>query len=222
MAKRKASTLMDSNEEATSTSVVQPEDVDEGHRFGNFRNYYAFHPTSARLRHLTDILTYIGKNCSKTTKTFEYCDLGCNEGDLTMEVADALEQQVDCPVHFTGIDMDTVLIDRAKKKLVSNDKASNDRLTGEFAAGNVCTELRVLLNDKSKGRRTGEFVAGNVCTDLDTLLEDDSVDLTSLFSTTMWIHLHAGDDGLRKLLEQVCRKTTQFVLIEPQPSKWYV
>jgi hypothetical protein len=38
----------------------------------------------------------------------------------------------------------------------------------------------------------------------------------------MWIHVHAGDEGLRQVLEQACLKTKQFLLIEPQPSKWYV
>ena len=44
-------------------------------------------------------------------------------------------------------------------------------------------------------------------------------DLTSIFSTTMWIHIHSGDDGLVAFLERAC-SLTEYLLVEPQPSKW--
>ena len=45
-------------------------------------------------------------------------------------------------------------------------------------------------------------------------------DLTSIFSTTMWIHIHSGDDGLVAFLKRAC-SMTNYLLIEPQPSKCY-
>ena len=44
--------------------------------------------------------------------------------------------------------------------------------------------------------------------------------LTTIFSTTMWIHVHGGDDGLKSFLERACDWTSKFLLVEPQPSGW--
>jgi hypothetical protein len=54
-----------------------------------------------------------------------------------------------------------------------------------------------------------------------TLLKNKRFHLTSIFSTTMWIHIHAGDDGLKDFLKRAC-SISDMILIEPQPSKWYV
>jgi len=96
------------------------DDNDKGHRFGNFPNYYAFHPPANRLQVLarTGILNYIrngllsvfSSSNSSTDEEYEqrtkrikqdekmtttinyyyYCDLGCNAGELTMAMATAL------------------------------------------------------------------------------------------------------------------------------------
>merc|ERR1712224_1073186 len=70
------------------------------------------------------------------------------------------------------------------------------------------------------GNIEGSFDVGNICTDLDRL-EDESVDLISLLSTTMWIHIHTGDDGLKSVLEALCRKSRKYIIIEPQTSTCY-
>jgi hypothetical protein len=44
--------------------------------------------------------------------------------------------------------------------------------------------------------------------------------LTTIFSTTMWIHVHSGDNGLRSFIERACHWTALFLLVEPQPSGW--
>jgi Bicoid-interacting protein 3 (Bin3). len=36
----------------------------------------------------------------------------------------------------------------------------------------------------------------------------------------MWIHIHAGDDGLVSFLRRLC-SMTEYILIEPQPSHCY-
>jgi hypothetical protein len=46
-------------------------------------------------------------------------------------------------------------------------------------------------------------------------------DLTTIFSTTMWIHVHGGDEGLKSFLERACGWTKNFLLVEPQPSGCY-
>lgn len=172
---------------------------DQGHRLGNFHNYYTFHPPSNRLdkmktliEHITSSRTSHKRQCTADRKqTFHYCDLGCNEGDLTIEIASAIQSSLDQKLNFHGIDIDPKLIERANLKW------------------------------KDTANVTGHFQAGNLCCDLDSMLEDQSVDLISLLSTTMWVHIHVGDDGLKEVLHLLCKKTRRFLLIEPQPSKCY-
>jgi SAM-dependent methyltransferase len=187
MSKRRAKVdLSEATADTPQAKALKSSAQDLGHRLGNFHNYYAFHPTSHRLSHMAEILEYICKRAT-SAEQFQYCDLGCNEGNLTLEMSHALPS----PVHFVGIEIDPVLIARAKKK---------------------CKDLKNV---------TGEFHVGDICKDLDELVKDNSMDLISLLSTTMWIHVHVGDDGLKAVLKQICRKTRRFLLIEPQPSKCY-
>ncbi len=172
----------------TTNDLLDKEDA--GHRRGNFHNYYSFHPSSLRMKNLKAILEYIGKHSFTTDNVLQYCDLGCNEGDLTIKIASALQQQLKQPIHFVGIDMDPVLIERAKTKEIANES-----VTGDFYVENICEHKSML---------------------------EQRVDVTSLLSTTMWIHIHAGDEGLKSVLEKICERTNQYILIEPQPSKWYV
>jgi len=261
---------------------------DQGHRYGNFHNYYTFHPTNERMKLLGQdggILDYIASryhgndDCEATTKTkeekfgpsspkktkleesgsssplvdsnresttkmldFGYLDVGCNEGDLTMEVAKELAHRlcssrrqhlssdassVSLLVRAKGIDIDPVLISRAKQKYSSSsssaptaaaaaltqDSANNNtppatmtpQIQASFQAVDVLSKddntLERIMNDKSQQKQ--------------------QVHLTSIFSTTMWIHIHGGDDGLSRFLETICRNTTRFIIIEAQPSKWY-
>lgn len=187
--------LRDAKEDTPQAKALKSSAQDLGHRLGNFHNYYAFNPTSHRLNHMKETLEYIFKHASSSAERFQYCDLGCNEGDLTLDMSTALQKGLMRPVHFVGIDIDPVLIDRAKEK-------------------------KCKLNNEIKDV-TGEFRVGDILQDLNHLIKNDSVDLISLLSTTMWIHVHAGDDGLQDVLKQTCQKTKRFLLIEPQPSKCY-
>jgi SAM-dependent methyltransferase len=190
----------DSIMEALTSSAA-----DLGHRLGNFHNYYHFHPPSNRLEHMEGILSHLKGTTSRkrlrvsndedgpsSVLPFRYCDLGCNEGDLTVEIAKALQDSVQQPIEFIGMDIDAELIERANTKW---------------------TDIPNVL--------TGSFEAGNICTDLDRVFKDNSMDLISLLSTTMWVHVHAGDKGLMRVLEQLCRKSRRYLIIEPQPSKCY-
>ena len=173
---------------------------DQGHRRGNFHNYYTFHPPSHRLDKMQSLLDHIVSSrapkrlCTEDrihSLTFNYCDLGCNEGDLTVEIAQAIQSNLKRKLTFHGIDMDSKLIERANSKWKNTSDIS------------------------------GSFQTGDLCRDLESFVEDSSVDLISLLSTTMWIHIHVGDAGLKQLLQCMCRKTRRFLLIEPQPSKCY-
>ena len=186
--KRKA--VVDLSE--TETPAATPEEPletskdDQGHRLGNFHNYYAFHPPSLRLDKMKDILEYIAAHNDSTT--FQYCDLGCNQGDLTVAVADALEQALKKPIVYMGIDIDPVLIERA-----------NTNHKGDFRVANILQKH-----------------------DLQVIPDQN---LISLFSVTMWLHVNSGDGGFREALLNICERCKpqgSFLLIEPQPSKWYV
>ncbi|KAI2489494.1 Bicoid-interacting protein 3 (Bin3) [Fragilaria crotonensis] len=188
--------------ESSIEHALQESAQDMGHRIGNFHNYYSFHPPSIRLQHMGAILDYVRDTSSRKRKRgereertspepFRYCDLGCNEGDLTIEIATALQGALQQPVEFKGMDIDAQLIQRANAKWKNTDNLS------------------------------GTFESANICTDLDAKIEDRSMDLISLLSTTMWVHVHAGDEGLKSVLEQLCRKSRRYLVIEPQPSKCY-
>lgn len=205
---------IDNDGEKTASSDKNADDeADQGHRYGNFRNYYTFHPPSNRIQRLGEILDYVvenrkPENLAKRPKTagaadssivkkdsFLYCDVGCNEGDLTMEVSSAIQSRLtdDISMCTTGVDLDGTLIERANSKV-----------------------------KKSKSGTKADFLKADVCA-LDQLDGSipDGLDLLSLFSTTMWLHIHAGDDGFREIIKKLCAKTKTFFLIEPQPSKWY-
>ena len=188
--------------ESSIEHALQESAQDMGHRIGNFHNYYTVHPPSIRLQRMGAILDYVrdtsprkrqrGMQDERTSpEPFRYCDLGCNEGDLTIEIARALQGALQQPVAFKGMDIDAKLIQRASAKWKNIDNLS------------------------------GTFEAANICTDLDAKIEARSMDLISMLSTTMWVHVHAGDDGLKRVLEQLCRKSSRYLVIEPQPSKCY-
>mmetsp|Transcript_28121 Transcript_28121/g.39552 ORF Transcript_28121/g.39552 Transcript_28121/m.39552 type:complete len:278 (+) Transcript_28121:80-913(+) len=174
---------------------------DQGHRFGNFHNYYQFNPPLNRLELLEPVFQYLKQTSHRKRRrteeqkekanddSFLYCDIGCNEGDLTIEMSKALHEKLCKPVDFVGFDIDPLLIERAEKKW----KDKENKIVGTFKVGNA-----EKLN-----------------------MPDRGVDMISLFSTTMWIHVHGGDVGLREALRRICNCSRQFVLIEPQPSKCY-
>jgi SAM-dependent methyltransferase len=208
--KRKRSPDDKDNKEVTSApaSTQVTSATDKGHRYGNFHSYYNFHPPVDRISLLTrkgGILEYIAKtwNPSDTGEspagTFSYVDVGCNEGDLTLEIAkailDQLKGKLQTKVTVKGIDLDPVLIQRAQEKWRQKESA-NDSIQASFQEANI------LSTEISEA-------------------EAFTADFTSIFSTTMWIHIHGGDEGLTRVLKKLCAQTRHFLLVEPQPSKCY-
>lgn len=197
---------------------------DKGHRFGNFHSYYNFNPPVQRvslLQRKGRILDYIvdAFKCkdesdtpitNKEAVTFTYADYGCNEGDLTIELCKALLERwnnkgedaavttAKIQIAAKGFDIDPVLIERAESKWKGEEYAEKG-IQASFKVAN-------LLMSTEESDETDECNA----------------DLTSLFSTTMWIHIHGGDEGLRRVLKNLCKQTRRFLLVEPQPSKCYL
>ena len=209
---------------------------DKGHRLGNFHNYYAFnHPTN-RLHVLNEsgMLNYLQadfhsgtknnvhvgsdepqeKRRKKDSNAWSYCDLGCNEGDLSLAIADAITQ-VNSVSHgkeanatsmvCLGLDIDPILIGRAKLKTVPTSIKAASFRTCNIGIGKAhLSTVQSFFDEVSKDVQTATPVRWN---------------LTSIFSTTMWIHIHYGDSGLTQFLQRVCQQT-ELLLVEPQPSKW--
>ncbi|CAN0371325.1 unnamed protein product, partial [Phaeothamnion confervicola] len=88
-------------------------------RFGNFADYYAFHPPEERLGPICiDVLRERLKLSSEERNDpFLICDVGSNEGKLTEALLDLLQTLTDRPVHVLGLDIDAALIRRAQARV---------------------------------------------------------------------------------------------------------
>lgn len=211
--------------------------LDKGHRIGNFHKYYEFNPPSNRLDVLkqSGLLEYIiatlrssasvldDKDVNTTrnmhlaptqSKKLAYCDLGCNEGNLTLTISRELGRACignGTSVHSLGLDVDKELIRRATEKserfLVQEEYPQLEKEYIMDATFQVCN----LIDEDDHLATSREFLK---------TIGRDHFDLISIFSTTMWIHIQAGDDGLISFLRRVC-SLTKLILIEPQPSKCY-
>jgi Bicoid-interacting protein 3 (Bin3) len=239
-----------------TTAVAVPNPTpDKGHRYGNFHNYYHFHPVTNRTKLLGEMLGRIASEWEKavadtttsatTTTVFRYTDVGCNEGDLTIELARLLADRLDslrskaddvvviqgtttfetaaccsnpCQgpsaammsttprVTVTGLDLDPILIERAQCKFQDlQQQERSSKIQANFRAVDVLQQG--IPEDTLAGATTAP--------------DSFAADMTTLFSTTMWIHIHGGDEGLRRVLRQICESTRYWILLEPQPSKCY-
>jgi SAM-dependent methyltransferase len=200
------SNLINSNSNSNSNS----NDVDtkiiegNGHKYGNYHDYYSFHPSNVRTSLLpigifTDIWINDNDNDDKnSSKIFNVLDVGCNEGNLTVDIYNRIRSELsdDITINVIGIDIDPELIDRANNK---NNILSNCNDSIRFITIDIMNSDSISIISKSKYH----FI--------------------SVFSVTMWIHLNHGDDGLKSFLYTIADLTTDngSLLIEPQPWKCY-
>lgn len=125
--------------------------------------------------------------------TVKSVDIGCNSGELTLALHEQL-RQMNKPVHTIGIDIDPVLIKRAKSLLVNNDFGEVDFRTMD------------LMREDERQRFVAEFCG--------------KFDICFCFGVTMWIHLNHGDEGLQQFLRWITSHC-EFLLLEPQTWKCY-
>jgi SAM-dependent methyltransferase len=177
-----------------------------GHRFGNFSNYYNFHSCEERLN---EIPLEIFHNLIKRKETLSttgtsksniiyILDVGCNEGDLSVGLLLQLRTVLptaDC--RLLAVDLDPSLIASARKKYADVTGAT-------FECIDVMSEdFEILKNEILKGQDLQSF------------------DIVSCFSTTMWIHLNFGDEGLKSFLTKLGNCSSSVLIIEPQKWKSY-
>lgn len=155
-------------------------------------------------------------DCQSSMSKWAYCDLGCNEGDLSLALSRAIAHTKDSRgtlnyVHCLGLDIDKELIDRARSKIESYCNSH------ETKKGQVSPQIKAEFHECNLNDSKDHLEKSKL------FLQQNSIDrfnLTSIFSTTMWIHIHSGDEGLVAFLERAC-SITNYLLIEPQPSKCY-
>ncbi|XP_063914141.1 probable RNA methyltransferase CG11342 [Zophobas morio] len=114
-------------------------------QYGNFINYYQFHPPETRLKLLpSDIWP---KN-----KPFHVLDLGSNAGDLTISLSNFLKEK-QCLCNILGVDIDPVLVQRSNEKVQTMDNV-------EFLCLDFMNESsRILIKDYLKKRKLTRFDA---------------------------------------------------------------
>lgn len=177
------------------------------HKFGNFRSYYAFHPADSRLVLLPagHFLTAWERAGAKTS--FRLLDVGCNEGDLSLSLY--VRARNELPLHVRlvvlGIDIDPVLIERAKGKVIGVQSGEQDIIS--FAAADAMSEEQVSRALAGLGEPTAPL----------------RFDFASIFSVTMWIHINNGTEGLLHFLDYVSQlvSPTGSLLLEIQGAKSY-
>jgi SAM-dependent methyltransferase len=169
---------------------------DNGHRHGNFHEYYTFHKCEDRCASLSNcFFVEMWEHTGKPLVLY-LLDVGCNEGDLTHEVYKEAKKQLpdDVIIKIVGIDLDSELIVRAQQKYQGNSNI-------QFATVDIM-EPDSLQN----------FMTEN---------KIESFSLVSCFSITMWIHMNHGDEGLIQFLKLVGEVSNCAVLLEPQLWKSY-
>lgn len=196
------------------------------HKYGNYHKYYDFHSTGSRSSILCNNLNLSIFNTlwklQSQPSIFIFLDIGCNEGDLSMEVY--LQIKKELPSNVTcillGIDLDSTLIQLAKEKYIKQSINSNDDSNSINTHKNISFETLNFMNKSTADIFFKEY--------FDMINKQynaniNSFNVISLFSITMWIHLNYGDEGIRDCLlrSSALVHTSGSLIIEPQPWKCY-
>ncbi len=176
------------------------------HVYGNYHRYYEFHAADSRskvLSRVPEIWLQVWK-AQDEPRVFSILDIGCNEGNLSIELMTAAKAQL--PPHVTvklcGIDIDSHLIALAKAKY---EKEGDD---------SIFFETIDVMDETANARFKAAYFSKHSIT---------GFAFVCLFSITMWVHLNHGDAGLRAFLDLGgdYLVSNGNLLVEPQPWKCY-
>ncbi|KAG8585220.1 hypothetical protein GDO81_004924 [Engystomops pustulosus] len=171
-------------------------------QYGNFPNYYSFHPPETRLSLLPPgLLLQLLRRHGGVRETLLALDVGCNTGELSVALYNHLLQPGLCPdalrnVHFLCCDIDRDLITRAQAANACPDSITFSTLD---------------ITDASSLGTLGSFL---------DRFGQSSFHIGFCMSITMWIHLNHGDEGLVEFLN-LLKTLCDYLLVEPQPWKCY-
>jgi SAM-dependent methyltransferase len=174
------------------------EEMDGGQlaRHGNFNNYYSFHPVDQRLSALPWLPSLVAQHCPRSVA---FLDVGCNCGDLTLAVARQLQAALPhVALAGLGVDLDASLIQRCAPH------------------AQLCQGLVFLPLDAAQPEFPG-LVHAHFLSALGTT----HFDVTFLFSVTMWMHLHLGDQKFVEAISRLAGLTRSILVIEPQEFRSY-
>ncbi len=148
-------------------------------------------------------------------------DIGCNDGALTSLIAQRYAK-----ARVLGVDIDEELVKRAQQRIADKirtlekggDKLEQTNKESSAADENESSEKRVFPYNLS-------FAVENVCdaTVGESALSASRYELITAFSVTKWLHMHSGDDGLKRVFKRVyaALKPGGVFVMEPQPTKSY-
>jgi len=201
----------------------------EASPFGNFHNYYKFNPPNERLQYIpAELGLRLFQQANELKQELTFLDVGCNEGDMTFDFVGHLLKSLACPsppltttsssptttssptsvddqllegvkVRALGVDIDSALIDGALKKTPTY---TTPRADFHFEVLSIMEPASLEVLTQWLTPAVKKF------------------DVISCFSITMWIHLHHGDEGLKRFLSSLA-SLTHNLIIEPQPWKCY-
>eukprot|EP00927_Polykrikos_kofoidii_P043741 TRINITY_DN37831_c0_g1_i1.p1 TRINITY_DN37831_c0_g1~~TRINITY_DN37831_c0_g1_i1.p1 ORF type:complete len:322 (-),score=37.17 TRINITY_DN37831_c0_g1_i1:105-1070(-) len=171
------------------------------HAWGNFTDYYRIRnptaPEDPRLEVLLGKMSWEGKHV---------LDLGCNSGELSIGLA----TKGGC-ASVAGVDIDTDLVATAQAAAENCIEASMAAAKESGAVGTAAARLQ------SQALR---FISHDM---LQLRFRPRSFDAVLLLSTTKWLHLQYGDEGIREQFKRCFRwlRPGGLFVLEPQPWKAY-
>jgi SAM-dependent methyltransferase len=182
------------------------------HKYGNYHKYYTFHPSTTRSSFFArdDILSKLWEGQGRP-KVFRILDIGCNEGNLTVDILEEAKRQLPAGVRCValGVDIDATLIELANAKYASDSMKDTIAFKAlDFMDSTATEEYMKEYKASQEVAHGGKF---------------SGFDVVCLFSITMWIHLNHGDSGLLDCLERSATLVSPngSLVVEPQPWKCY-
>ncbi|XP_055547091.1 probable RNA methyltransferase CG11342 isoform X2 [Wyeomyia smithii] len=175
--------------------------VNDQIQHGSYRQYYdKFRPQDSRPRQLENcLLPWIAQRLT-TGQPVRMLDIGCNSGKLTEAVLTTVRNALpEKCCSMLGVDIDDRLIEQANQEYQSVGLS--------FAQADMFAV--------AKGEAPGNPVDA-------ALLQEGAkqFEIIFCFSILMYVHLNHGEEGLKSVLDYVCRRAKLLVLELQSWSKY--
>merc|ERR1712142_1009751 len=173
----------------------------EKFQYGNYNQYYGYRNPGK----IEDIRLQYFKSAWFEDK--DVLDIGCNIGHITISVAKNSK-----PSKIVGVDIDKKLIEIARKNVRYYLDTQPDEKTRyprsfplTYGPLNPVQTSPSSPNQRPKFPNNIQFFDVNYVLECDELLETvvPEFDTIMCLSTTKWIHLNFGDDGLKRVFRRV-------------------
>uniref|UniRef100_A0AC35FAH1 RNA methyltransferase n=1 Tax=Panagrolaimus sp. PS1159 TaxID=55785 RepID=A0AC35FAH1_9BILA len=175
------------------------------YRFGNFNRYYGNRPQLAIVDARLNFL------CKDMFIEKDILDIGCNSGLLTISIAREFN-----PKRIIGMDIDGHLIRAAQHNIryfCDRDSKFMHRFPMSFphCFGPITAPEAASTTTESEATEFPhniKFICDNYVLENDAMLEkvEEEFDIIILLSTTKWIHLNNGDDGLKRAFKRIFKQ----------------